>query len=189
MFKLTATMFGRILVTEHADMLAAKLRVHDIARAQNARVEMDTENAGFGLWITSVGPFEGERMGEFNIEPMEPATEPATVVTWFASRDSEGARSDEDRAMAHLDIYKGDSLDAARSALAAAMEHEISYLVEGRYRSSRSLRKAADMVDAVPQVKTTLGENLTDLGHNWASEKVITDGVVWTLTRVERQAQ
>lgn len=51
-----------------------------------------------------------------------------STTTYYASRSSATSRTDEDAAMASVDVYSGDDLHAAQQALTTYMEREASYL-------------------------------------------------------------
>lgn len=118
----------------------------------------------------------------------QPAEEaPATEVRYLASRDSRGARTDEDAAMAHARIYAGSDLAEAQAALHAYMVKEADWLAEPRYRSATSLRRAADILEAAEQARTLTPEE----GKPWSKAEVVsqtgdTVALVWSIVRIER---
>ena len=117
----------------------------------------------------------------------EVAEAPAKEVRYLASRDSRGARTDEDAAMAHARIYAGGDLAEAQAALKAYMVKEADWLAEPRYRSATGLRRAADILEASEQVATLAPEE----GKPWSKAEVVTQtgdtvALVWSIVRIER---
>lgn len=110
----------------------------------------------------------------------------ATTVTYFAMRDTAKSQArEEDRAMAHAKYYSGDSLYAAQSALYVAMQEEATWLARPDYRSARSLRRAADMLDAANEVTTLVPEE----GRQWSTAKLEAAGILWQIVRTEVPAR
>ena len=55
------------------------------------------------------------------------------MTTYYVTRDTDNDRaSDEDRAMAHVSIYRGESLTDAQAALKRALRDEADDLTHGR---------------------------------------------------------
>lgn len=107
---------------------------------------------------------------------------PETTVTYIATRDTDRAQAtDEDRAMAHMRYYSGDSLTDARSALYCALQSEATWLARPDYRSARSLRRAAELLDAAD----TVHELTPETGKAWSAARVVAAGIVWQITRTE----
>lgn len=75
------------------------------------------------------------------------------TVTYWATRDSVTARTDEDRAMAHAQIYKGDDLDNAKSALVDYMRNEADGLVTRYSQQPWALNRAAAIFEQFPKVE------------------------------------
>ncbi|QHB37407.1 hypothetical protein I5G58_gp105 [Mycobacterium phage BirdsNest] len=116
-----------------------------------------------------------------------PLPKEATMIRYFATRDSKGARTDEDAAMAHVSIYSGESLDEARVALRDYMRKEADWLVSDRYRSATGLRRAADILEAADRVMALEPAE----GVPWSQAAVSsqtgdTVELVWKIIRTER---
>lgn len=106
-----------------------------------------------------------------------------TTTTYFATRDTDDERAtDETRAMAHVSIYSGDSLEEAREALIAYMQKEVAWLT-GQYVSPTSLRRAAEILEVIDKVKGL--KPMT--GKKWSAESIEAAGLIWQIGRVVRE--
>lgn len=104
-------------------------------------------------------------------------------ISFYATRDSATAWRDEDVAMAHAKIYSGDSLDEARAELRAYILREVDWLVGSTYRSARSLRRAAELLEASEAVRSLKPQE----GERWSAAEVESAGLIWKIIRVERE--
>lgn len=98
------------------------------------------------------------------------------TTTYFVSRDSATANTDYDSAMAHKSIAKTETLTEAHVALQAYMEGEVKWLTEGRYVTSSSLRRAADIMDGIKAIS-----GMTPKAT--AAISIRTANLVWTIVR------
>ena len=100
------------------------------------------------------------------------------MITYYAARETaDEMASDEDRAMARVNIYQGDSLENARLALTEAMNQEIQTLLKPKSISSGSLRRAADIMEGMLEVPSMTP--LPSIEWSWA--EVTAGGIMWTI--------
>lgn len=106
------------------------------------------------------------------------------TVTYFASRDTARSQAtDEDRAMAHDSIAAVDTFEKAQHELVAYMQHEVEWLLGRSYRSAVSVRRAADILEAVDKVKC--GMPRPDENTSWSKSEVVAAGLVWQIVRTD----
>ena len=102
-----------------------------------------------------------------------------TTTTYFVSRDSATATTDYDSAMAHASIATTETLAEAQQALTDYMTKEVAWLLDPKYLSSNSMRRAADINDGIKAVR-----GMTPKANSRTS--IRTAGLVWTIARSER---
>lgn len=114
--------------------------------------------------------------------PMINSTRTETVE-YIAQRDGgPSIRGDENRAMAHARIYRGDSLADAQAALYAYMIREAEWLMTGPYRSARSVARAAEILEAAESVEFLAPSP----GKQWAQASVTPCNLVFQIVRIVR---
>jgi hypothetical protein len=101
------------------------------------------------------------------------------TTQYFATRDSDNAQTDEDRAMAHAVIYRGDYLPDAQDALYHYMMDEAKYLLKPNgYRSPKGDQRAYDIQEAA---KKALNLTPPDIGR-WSHATIEVAGLVFQIT-------
>lgn len=83
------------------------------------------------------------------------------ATTYIATRDSMRATSDEDRAMAHVDIARDTDLETVRIALQNYMIGEVAWLRQRRYASPVSSERA-DSIESVIDTARGLSPDTTE---------------------------
>lgn len=85
----------------------------------------------------------------------------APVVTFFVTRNAVVHRGDENHAMAHVDIYNGESLKEAQDALYAYIDGEVNWLIDNATKdakqgfpwAAKSFERAAEIAGVLKVAK------------------------------------
>ena len=104
-------------------------------------------------------------------------------TTYIVMRDVRQAESDEHAAMAHQDIYRGESFSEAKAALLGKMLGYAIYL--DSFKDGWAKRRANAIRNATIDV-----ERWTDSGFDressWSFQSIDTDTIVWKMVKMVR---
>lgn len=110
------------------------------------------------------------------------------TVLFFANRDVEHPKNDEHAGMAHVSIAKSESFDEVKQALVHYMNEEVVWLAKSldyRETSGWPLDRIRAIQDAVVKIAQWQETGFGFDPGNWTERKIITDGIVWQMVRVE----
>lgn len=105
------------------------------------------------------------------------------TTTYIVMRDVRHADSDEHAAMAHQDIYRGDSFSEAKNALLIKMLGYAAYL--DSFKDGWAVRRANAVRNATIDVEKWKDSGF-ELGSNWSFQSVDTDTIVWKMVKMVR---
>lgn len=111
------------------------------------------------------------------------------TVMFFATRDAENPKNDENAAMAHVSIAKSFDFDEVKAALIDYINKEVVWLAKS-LRPDESSDWCRDRIQSMQNAVVTIAQWQDSIfgfdPGNWAQKTIVTDGLVWRMVRTER---